>query len=179
MPETAKKCRSPGVGLIDSQSVKTTRVGEKNRGVDGGKKVKGRKRHIITDIGGLLLTAEIYAASKNDGRAEFRIIKSLSGRFERMKKICTDGDYRGELADSVKNIFGWDMEITLQSDRSAGFKPLPRWWVVEKTFYWLENFCRLDKDYLYKISTSLAIIHLAFIALMLNRIYSQCNLNSF
>jgi putative transposase len=121
-----KKHWSPSVGLIDSQSVKTTRVGGESRGVDGGKKVRGGKRHIITDTHGLLLTVEIHAANEHDGKAEFRMIKSLFGRFERMQKIYADGSYRGEPEENIKNEIGWDMEITLRSDKSGGFKPLPK-----------------------------------------------------
>jgi putative transposase len=86
-------------------------------------KLKGRKRHIITDTHGLLLTVEIHAANENDGKVDFREIKSPGGRFERMKKIYTGEDYRGELEENVKNDFGWDMEITLRSDKSNGFAP--------------------------------------------------------
>jgi hypothetical protein len=84
------KRHSPGVGLTDSQNVKTTRAGGESRGVDGGKEVRGRKRHIITETNGLLLTVEIHAANENDDKAGFRVIKTLNGRFERMKYMPTE-----------------------------------------------------------------------------------------
>jgi putative transposase len=121
----------------------------------------------------LLPAVEIHAANGHDSKAAFRVTETLNDRFEKMKKIYADGGYRGELAEKVKNRFGWDMEITLRSDKATPFKPLPKRWVVERSFSWLENFRRLAKDYEYKISASTAMIHLAFIALMLNKIFSQ------
>jgi IS5 family transposase len=115
--------------LTDRQSIKTTRAGDERRGVDGGKEVRGCKRHIVTDTGGLLPTVEIHAANENDGKAGFRVIKSLNGRFERKKKLYADGAYRGEQEEKAKKDFGRDMEIILRLDKSTGFQPLAKRWV--------------------------------------------------
>ncbi|MEG1523389.1 MAG: IS5 family transposase, partial [Bacteroidales bacterium] len=88
---------SPSVGVIDSQSVKVTKISGECRGIDGGKKIKGRKRHIVTDTQGLLLGIEVHAANEHDSRSGFRVLERLKGRFERLKKIYADGGYRGEL----------------------------------------------------------------------------------
>jgi putative transposase len=161
---------SPSVGLIDSQSVKTTRIGGEARGYDGGKKIKGRKRHIITDTNGWLLSVVVHAANKHDSQTGFEVIEALRYRFGRMQKIYADGGYRGELIDKVKQQLGLNMEITLRSDTETGFKPLPKRWIVERTFSWLENFRRLAKDYEYTVSSSMAMVYLAFTILALNNI---------
>ncbi|OAV72400.1 Transposase DDE domain protein [Bacteroidales bacterium Barb6] len=89
-----------------------------------------------------------------------------------MKRIYADGGCRGKPVDRVKSAFGWDIEITLRTDKSAEFKPLPVRWVVERTFSRLENFRRLAKDYEYTTFSSQAMIYLSFINLMINRIIS-------
>lgn len=161
---------SPSVGLIDSQSVKTTRSGGLCRGVDGGKKTKGRKRHIITDTMGLLLAVVVHAANEHDSKAAPIVIEQLKGRFSRMVKIIADGGYRGELIDNTKRMFGWILEIVLRSDSTQGFQVLPKRWIVERTFSWFESYRRLVKDYEYKTDTSEAMIQLSMIKLMINRI---------
>ena len=161
---------SPSVGLIDSQSIKTTRVGGEARGYDGGKKIKGRKRHIITDTNGWLLSVVVHAANEHDSQTGFEVMETLCYRFERMQKIYADGGYRGELINDEKQRLGWDLEITLRSDKQTGFKPLPKRWVIERTFSWLENFRRLAKDYEYTVSSSTAMVYMAFIMLALNNI---------
>jgi putative transposase len=161
---------SPSVGLIDSQSIKTTRIGGDSRGFDGGKKVKGRKRHIITDTNGWLLSAVVHAANEHDSQTGFEVLDTLRYRFERMQTIYADGGYRGELINDVKQQLGWNMVITLGSNKETGFKPLHRRWIIERTFSWLENFRRLVKDYEYTVSSSIAMIFLAFILLSFNKI---------
>ena len=101
--------KSHSVGIIDSQSVKTTWRGGEARGVDGGKKIKGRKRHIIIYTKGLLLLVKVHAASEHDSKEGFFVINPQKYRFERMKKIYADGGYRGEQVDNVKTHLGLDM----------------------------------------------------------------------
>lgn len=166
----SSRALSPSVACIDSRSVKTTRSGGICRGVDGGKKVKGRKQHIITDTMGLVLAVFVHAANIHDSKAGIDIIAMLRGRFSRMKKIVADGGYRGELIGTVKDRFSWVLEIVLRSDKKQNFTVLPQRWVVERTFAWFESYRRLSKDYEYNTDTSEAMIQLAMVRLMLNRI---------
>lgn len=166
----AGKAESPSVGIIDSQSVKTTRIGGLNRGIDGGKKTKGRKRHIIVDTMGLLLAVVVHAANEHDSKSAPMVIAELRGRFSRLVKIIADGGYRGELIENTRKIYGWIVEIVLRSDSTTKFEVLPKRWIVERTFAWFESYRRLSKDFEYQTETSQAMIQLAMIKLMLNRI---------
>jgi len=160
---------SPSVGVIDSQSVKSGSYGGECIGIDGNKKINGRKRHIITDTNGLLLSVVVHAANDYDGKKAFDVIKTLKHRFERMTKIYADGGYRGdELSEKLQKELHYDLEITLRSDKSTDFKPLPKRWVVERSFAWLNGFRRLSKDYEKRTKTCEAMIMIAFICLMLN-----------
>lgn len=161
---------SPSAACIDSRSVKTSRSGGLCRGVDGGKKIKGRKQHIITDTLGLLLVVFVHAANIHDSKAAYETINRLYGRFDRLVKIFADGGYRGELVENIKRKFGWLIDIVLRSDNQKLFTVLPKRWVVERTFSWFESYRRLSKDYEYLPDTSETMIQLAMIRLMLNRI---------
>ncbi len=161
---------SPSAACIDSRSVKTSRSGGLCRGIDGGKKVKGRKQHIITDTLGLLLVVMVHAANIHDSQSALDVINRLKGRFERLVKIFADGGYRGELIDKVKKIHGWMIDIVLRNENQKAFTVLPKRWVVERTFSWFESYRRLSKDYEYLTDTSETMIQLAMIRLMLNRI---------
>ena len=161
---------SPSAACIDSRSVKTTRSGGLCRGIDGGKKVKGRKQHIITDTMGLLLVVIVHAANIHDSQAAYDVISNLKWRFSRLTKIFADGGYRGELIEKVYKSFGWILDIVLRSDRNKSFEVLPKRWVVERTFAWFESYRRLSKDYEFNTDTSEAMIQLAMSKLMLNRL---------
>ena len=107
-----KRTQSPSVGIIDSQSVKTINVCEDDIGYDGGKKVKGRKRHIVVDTLGLLLSVVIHSANIHDSKAAEGVLQELKNKYlSGIVKIFADGGYRGELIEKVKLKFDWILEI--------------------------------------------------------------------
>jgi len=156
--------------LIDSQSVKTTRSGGICRGIDGGKKTKGRKRHIIVDTLGLLMAVVVHAANEHDSKSATKVFQLLKDRFNRLVKIIADGGYRGELIENTKTSFGLILEVILRKDDSPKFQVIPKRWVVERTFAWFESYRRLSKDFEFLTDTSENMIRLAMIKLMLNRL---------
>jgi len=162
---------SPSLGIIDSRSVKTSRQSGSERGYDGGKKIKGRKQHIIVDTLGLLLAVVVHSATPHDSQAAFSVVERLKNRFPRLQKIVADGGYRGEeLAEKIKNSFGWILQIVLRTDANKGFQVLPKRWIVERTFAWFEGSRRLSKDYEVLPETTEIFIRLAMIKIMLNKI---------
>jgi len=156
--------------VLIASLLKTTRLGGECRGFYGGKMIKGRKRHIITDTMGLLLAVVVHAANVHDSKGASDVIALLRGRFERLIKIVADGGYRGELIEKTKTKFGWVLEIVLRTDHSNKFTVIPQRWVVERTFAWFESYRRLSKDFEYLTDTSEAMIQFAMLKLMLNRI---------
>jgi len=165
----AGKRTSPSLAIIDSQSSKTTRRGGIDRGIDGGKNVKGRKRHIIVDSMGLLLVVIVHAANHHDSKAAFKVIESLKYRFPRLVRIIADAGYRGELADNIKMSFGWILQVVMRKNPKK-FEVLPKRWIVERTFSWFESYRRLSKDFEYHTYTQETMVQLAMIKIMLNRI---------
>lgn len=160
---------TPSAAIIDSQSVKTTEQGGE-RGYDAGKKVNGRKRHILVDTIGLLLLVVVHPASLQDRDGAKLVLEKVNGRFPRLQLIWADGGYAGLLIDWVKEQCQWLLEIVKRSDQSQGFVVLPRRWVVERTLAWLSHNRRLSKDYEALSKTSEALVYTAMIHLMLKRL---------
>ncbi len=154
---------------MDSQSVKTTAV-KGIRGYDAGKKVKGRKRHILVDTMGLLLMVLVHAADIQDRDGAKLLLNKVKGSFSRLRLIWADGGYAGKLVDWVLNIHGWTLEIVKRDKGVKGFQVLPRRWVVERTFAWLGRYRRLSKDYEVLTETSEAMIYACMVHLMVRRL---------
>ena len=174
MTRCARRCvspqdatRSPARGSWTSQSVKTTEQGGL-RGYDAGKKVSGRKRHLLVDTLGLLLVVVVHAASLQDRQGAKMVLLRAKRCCPRLRVIWADGGYRGRLVRWVGSLCGWALRIVKRCD--VGFVVLPKRWIVERTFGWLGRYRRLSKDYEGLPETREALIYVAMIHVMVRRL---------
>jgi len=164
---TAKKngrAPCPRYGIIDSQSVKTQYDSEE-RGIDGGKKVKGRKRHIVVDVLGNLLHVQVHAANLHDTVGACEVLRRAAEKHPGLQAFSGDAGYRGTAVRFVDETLG--LTLPISEKIKDGFAVLPKRWVVERTFAWLGSFRRLAKDVEILTATAENMIRIAMLKLTL------------
>jgi putative transposase len=154
---------------MDAQSVKTVEESAGISGYDGGKQVKGRKRHLLVDTLGLPIAIYVTPADLSDPAGARKLLAGLALRVPRLQKIWADAAYRGkDLADwCCQQGDGWELESVEREPGTRGFQVQPRRWVVERCFAWLSRNRRLAKDYERRMQTSETLIELAATRLVL------------
>ena len=165
---------TPSAGSIDSQTVKATEVGGP-RGFDGGKRLNGRKRHIVVDTLGLILAVMVTGAAADDGTAAPGVLGKLTREaFPRLAKLWADNKYRNHSLDDWISEHGWYViEIGSRPEGAEGFQVIKWRWVVERTFAWLGR-CRIhSRDYERRTQSSEAQVQISMIRLMLRRLAGE------
>lgn len=168
----AGKNESPSIGIIDSRSIRSSHHVDLDRGIDGNKKIKGRKEHLVVDTLGLPMGIVVHRANIHDSVGAHDLIETMRAKYPKLKKILADGGYKGQkIRDAVKGKLDAELKVVLRpGESSKKFSVLPLRWIVERSFAWLENFRRIAMDYEFYSYTGVAMVQLAFCKMMLNKI---------
>jgi len=167
-----RKKKAPTAAIIDSQSVKSANH-PGGRGYDAGKRIMGRKRHLLVDTMGLVLLAMVHSGNIQDRDGGRLLLAKLERSFGWLQLIWADGGYAGKLVEwigSLRRHRNTRLEIVRRADQQKGFKVLPKRWIVERTFAWLTQARRLNKDYETSTESAEAFIYIAMIRNMTRRL---------
>ena len=168
--EKAGRKVTPSYGIIDSQSAKIVAVSEE-RGIDGGKKVKGRKRHIVVDTMGNMLSVVVHAANIHDAKAGINPAKKAFEKYPIIEKFCGDDGYRKSFEEAVLSELGSGVDISKRI--KPEFEVIPKRWVVEHTFSWMNNSRRLSKDYEITTESEEVFVMISHLHKLLRRLGKQ------
>lgn len=161
--------KEASLGAMDSQSVKWGNNKSPND-IDGNKKVKGIKRHVVVDKNGFLIAVLVTVANVHDSKAAMLLMQVLTNLCSSTKTIIADSGYRGGLAENIRDAFGYVFQVVISGYKKQGFRPIKGRWVIERTFAWFDNDRRLCRNYEVSFDAAEQMVKISTIKLLFNKI---------